>query len=212
MPHNRNHYPLPPLPYPDDALEPVIDAKTVQIHHDGHEASYFDGLDEALTSLERSREGGKIEDRIRRRMRLSLGRAIAFNGAGAILHVLYWENLAAPGKGGNPSKALHDLIEWEFGNANQFIEEFTDIAMAIQGSGWAVLCWSPEFQRLFILPVERHENNWIPGVVPLLVVDVWEHAYYLKYQNKRGDYVKAIWQSINWPVVSKRLAAARRTA
>lgn len=209
---NRNHYALPPLPYPDDALEPVIDGRTVNIHHTGHEESYYKGLEEALDSLERSRSAGKVEDRTRRRMRLSLGQAIAFNGAGAILHHLYWENLAKPGQGGNPSKAVHDMIEWEFGSAREFIEEFSDIAISIPGSGWAVLVWSPEFQRLFILPIQNHQDNWIPGAVPLLVVDVWEHAYYLKYQNKRADYVRELWQSINWGVVSRRFAAARRTA
>lgn len=208
---NRNRYPLPPLPYPLEALEPVVDAATVEVHHKGHEASYYDGLEEALDSLERGRSGGKIDDKVRRRMRLSIARNIAFNGAGAILHHLYWENLASPGQGGNPSRALHEMIEWEFGSSKQFIEEFTDVALAIQGSGWAVLVWSPEFQRLFILPIENHENRWIPNVVPLLVIDVWEHAYYLQHRNKRADYMKAIWQSVNWPVVSKRFAAARRT-
>jgi Fe-Mn family superoxide dismutase len=102
------------------------------------------------------------------------------------------------------------MIEWEYGSAKNFIEEFSDVAIAIPGSGWAVLVWSPEFQRLFILPIQNHQDNWIPGVVPLLVVDVWEHAYYLKYQNKRADYVRELWQSINWSVVSRRFATARR--
>ena len=207
---NRNRYPLPPLPYAPEVLSPVIGEETVDAHHNGHEASYYGGLEEALDSLEFSRQGGKIDDKTRRRMRLSIGRAIAYNAGGAILHHLYWENLAAPGQGGNPSKALHDMIEWEFGNAKQFIEEFTDIALAIPGSGWAILFWSPEFQRMFILPVEKHENNLLINAVPLLIIDVWEHAYYLQHKNKRADYVKSIWQSINWPVVSKRYTAVRK--
>ena len=210
MPSNR--YPLPPLPYEESALEPIIDARTVNIHHTGHEKSYYDGLEEALDSLDRGRQGGKIEDRIRRRMRLSIARSIAYNGAGAILHHLYWENLAPSGQGGNPSKALHDQITQDFGSAKQFIEEFSDIANAIPGSGWSVLVYSPEFERLFILPIENHENRWIPGAVPLLVVDVWEHAYYLKHTNKRNDYVREIWPIINWAVVSRRFATARRGA
>jgi Fe-Mn family superoxide dismutase len=211
MSHIRNLYPLPPLPYPDDALEPVLDARTVNIHHTGHEASYYTGLEEALDSLERGRSGGKIDDRVRRRMRLSLANSISFNGAGAILHHLYWENLAKPGAGGNPSKALHEQIEHDFGNAKQFVEEFSDVAIGLQGSGWAVLVWSPEFERLFVLAIENHQNGWIPGCVPLLIVDVWEHAYYLKYQNKRNNYVRDLWQAINWQTVSRRFAAARRS-
>lgn len=204
------NYRAPPLPYPAKTLEPVIDAKTVEIHHNGHEASYYEGLDEALDSLARAREGEKIPDRTRRRMRLSLAHSVAFNGAGALLHKMYWENLCAPGTGSMPSQALHQLIVRDYGSPGGFTEEFSDIATGLQGSGWAVLVWSPDFKRSFILAVENHENGWIPNVVPLLIVDVWEHAYYLKYQNKRADYVKAIWSAINWQVVNNRYAYARR--
>ena len=206
------NFKTPPLPYPSKTLEPVIDQKTVEIHHDDHEAAYYAGLDEALDSITRAREGEKIPDPTRRRMRLSLAQSVSFNGAGAILHHLYWENLAHPGSGGNPSKALHEQIEQDYVNAKQFIEEFSDVAIGLQGSGWAVLVWSPEFQRLFILAIENHQNGWIPGAVPLLIVDVWEHAYYLKYQTKRNHYVRDLWQAINWQVVSRRFAAARRDA
>jgi Fe-Mn family superoxide dismutase len=204
------NYRMPPLPYPATMLEPVIDAKTVDIHHNGHEESYYAGLDEALDSLARAREGEKIPDATRRRMRLSLAQSVAFNGSGAVLHKMYWENLCKPGQGGMPSQALHQLIVRDFGSPQMFMEEFSDIAIATRGSGWAVLAWSPDFQRSFILSIENHQNGWLPNAIPLLVVDVWEHAYYLKYQNKRADYVKAIWGIINWNAVNARYARARR--
>jgi len=204
------NYRMPPLPYPPATLEPVIDAKTVEVHHNGHEASYYEGLDEALDSLSRARDGEKIPDKTRRRMRLSLAQSVAFNGAGALLHKLYWENLCKPGQGGMPSQALHQLIVRDYGSPQAFTEEFSDVANAIRGSGWAVLVWSPDFGRSFILAVENHQNGWIPNSVPLLVVDVWEHAYYLKYLNKRAEYVKALWGAINWNVVNARYAYARR--
>ena len=203
-------YRMPPLPYPTKALEPAIDQKTVDVHHNGHEASYYEGLDEALESLSRAREGEKIPDATRRRMRLSLAHAVAFNGAGAALHKLYFDNLSSPGQGGMPSQALHQLIVQDFGNPQMFMEEFNDVALALRGSGWAVLVWSPDFQRSFLLAIENHQNGWIPNAVPLIVVDVWEHAYYLKYLNKRAEYVKAIWTILNWNVVNARYARARR--
>jgi Fe-Mn family superoxide dismutase len=207
---SQNKYPLPPLPYPEDALEPAIDGKTVGIHHNVHEAGYYDGLEEALDHLESTR-GVQAPAKLRRRMRLGLAQAVAFNGAGAVLHKLYWENLTRQGKGGNPSPELHAQILRDFGSAEQFVEEFSDIANAIRGSGWAVLAWVPWMTRLVVLPVHDHQNEWIPGAHPLLIVDVWEHAYYLKYQAKRADYVKAIWGLINWPVVSQRFARSSLT-
>lgn len=204
------NFKTPPLPYPSKTLEPVIDQKTVEIHHDDHEASYYAGLDEALDSITRAREGEKIPDPTRRRMRLSLAQSVSFNGAGAILHHMYWENLTAPGQGGMPSQALHQLILRDYGTPQMFMEEFSDIAIATRGSGWAALVWSPQFQRSFVLSIENHQNGWVPGCIPLLVVDVWEHAYYLKYQSKRAEYVKAIWRLVNWNVVNARYAAARR--
>jgi Fe-Mn family superoxide dismutase len=208
---SRNRFPLPALPYSDDELEPVIDARTVNIHHTGHEKSYYDGLEEALDHLESTR-GVQAPVKLRRRMRLGLAQAVTFNAAGAILHKLYWENLCREGTGGNPSKALHDQIVADFGTPAQFVEEFSDVANAIRGSGWAILVYSPFFHRLFILPVENHQNEWIPGAVPLLIVDVWEHAYYLKHANKRADYIRDIWRVINWQVVSHRFMVAVRSS
>ena len=206
----KTRYELPPLPYPDDELEPIIDAVTVNIHHTGHENSYYEGLDEALDHLEATRGIKDVPTTMRRRMRLGLAQTVAFNAAGAVLHKLYWDNLCQPGAGGNPSRALHEQIALDFGSAPNFVEEFSDVANAIRGSGWAILVYSPFFRRLFILPVENHENRWIPGVVPLLIVDVWEHAYYLKHQNKRADYIRDIWRAVNWQVVSHRFMQAVR--
>lgn len=208
---SKIRYELPALPYPDEELEPVIDARTVNIHHTGHEASYYAGLDEALSHIESTRGIKDVPVTMRRRMRLGLAQTIAFNAAGAVLHNLYWQNLCQEGSSGKPSKALHDQIVSDFGSPQNFVEEFSDVANAIRGSGWAVLVYSPFFQRMVILPVHDHQNEWIPGAVPLLVVDVWEHAYYLKHANKRADYVRDIWRVINWQVVSHRFMQAVRS-
>jgi Fe-Mn family superoxide dismutase len=208
---SRNKYALPPLPYPDSGLEPILDQRTVDTHHTGHEASYYDGLEEALDHLDSTR-GVQAPQKLRRRMRLSLAQSVAFNASGAILHKLYWENLAPEGRGGRPSARMDEQIVADFGSAAQFVEEFFDVANAIRGSGWAVLVYSAFFERLFILPIHDHQNEWVPSAVPLLIIDVWEHAYYLKHQNKRADYIRDIWRVVNWQVVSQRFDSALRKA
>jgi len=199
---------LPPLPYPPDALEPVLDKAIVQLHHDKHQRGYVEGTNATLSRLEEVRRRG-YRTRARRPMRRALAKNLAYNAAGAILHELYWNNLTYPGRAGFPSTQLQHQIARDFGGLAELVEEMEDVAIATQGSGWSVLAWSPELRELVVLAISNHENGWIPGVVPLLVIDVWEHAYYSQYDNRRGDYVSALWDAVDWNAVSRRYEDAR---
>jgi len=198
-------YKLPLLPYDFKALEPMISAEAMSIHHDKHEASYIKGMNSGFASLDRVRKKGYSVE-ARQGMRHSIGKNNAFNVSGAILHELFWRNIN--GKGTKPSVDFLDQIKRDFGSFNMFMQEFFDVTKNIKGSGWGSLVYSPELCKLIVLPIQNHEDNWIPNSEVLLVIDVWEHAYYLDYQNKRGDYLKKIMHDINWNTVSSRYAQA----
>jgi Fe-Mn family superoxide dismutase len=192
---------LPPLPYDYNALEPYYDEQTVRLHHDAHHKGYVDGLNNAEAKLAEARAAGDFG------LIKHWERELAFHGSGHILHTMFWENMA-PGGGGPASGVIKDQIDKDFGSFELFKKQFTAAAVAVEGSGWAILCWNPVFGRLEILTAEKHQNLTQWGVVPLLVVDVWEHAYYLKYQNKRAVFVEAWWNLINWSDVNRRFAKA----
>ncbi len=194
---------LPPLPYAYNALEPYIDEKTMRIHHDKHHQSYVDGLNKAEKKLAEARKT-KDFDLVKH-----WERELAFNGAGHYLHTIFW-NVMSPQGGGRPTGALLDAIEHSFGSYEAFKEQFTEAANKVEGGGWAILVWSPRSHRLEILTAEKHQNLSQWDVVPLLALDVWEHAYYLKHQNNRADYIKDWWKVVNWPYVSERFNAARK--
>ena len=198
-------YSLPPLPYQAVALSPSLSGETVKLHHDKHEASYIDGMNQAFNTLNRVRKSNYDVD-ARQQMRQSIAKRNAFCISGSILHELYWKNLN--GKGTKPSVEMLNQIKHDFGTLDMFMQEFFDIAKTIPGSGWGVLAYSPELCKLVILPVQKHENMWIPNAKVLMVIDVWEHAYYLDYQNRRGDYLKKMMNQINWDVVSERYKKA----
>jgi len=193
-------YSLPPLPYDYDALEPHLDEMTLRIHHDKHHAGYVKGLNAALEGLEKARKSGDFGS-IR-----SLSRSLAYNGAGHVLHTLYFDNLSPKPK--KPTGALKDAIKAQYGSLDKLVDEFKAASAKVAASGWGLLCHEPMSGRLLILQVEKHENQIIPGVVPVLSIDVWEHAYYVKYQNKRGEYLDNIMQVVDWGVVSDRYNAA----
>jgi len=200
-------YTLPPLPYAADALEPVIDAQTMTLHHDKHHAGYVKGLNAAIAALAAAREGGtssKGLDAIR-----DATDALAFNGSGHALHSVFWTNMKKGG-GGEPKGALGSQIAADFGSFANFQAQFSTASKKVQGSGWGILAFEPLGGRLIVLGAEKHQNLTMFGCVPLLVIDVWEHAYYLKYQNNRGGYVDAFWNVINWENVDGRLAAAKK--
>ena len=187
---------LPNLPYSYDALEPYYDKETVKLHHDIHHKSYVDGLNNAESKLKESREKADFTT-IKH-----WERELAFHGSGHILHTLFWENMK-PGGGESATGALLLCLDKEFGSFDIFKKQFTAAAVAVEGSGWAVLCWNKFFDKPVILQVEKHQNLTQWGVVPLLIVDVWEHAYYLKYQNKRAAFLEAWWNLVNWEDVNK---------
>jgi len=196
---------LPPLPYAYDALEPHIDEQTMRLHHDKHHLGYVNGLNKAEEKLAEARAAGDFA------MVKHWSREAAFHGSGHFLHAIFWPNMAPAGNGGGgaPSGTLAEQINKDFGSFEAFKAHFTAAAGAVEGSGWALLVWQPVGEKLEVLQSEKHHNLTQWGVVPLLVLDVWEHAYYLKYQNNRGAYVNAWWNVVNWSDVAERFKAAR---
>ncbi len=195
-------YELPPLPYAYDALEPHIDEQTMKLHHDLHHKSYVDGLNKALDQLQAARESGDFG------LVKHWEREAAFHGSGHFLHSVFWQNMG-PGMGGEPSGALRSQIEKDLGSYEAFKKQFSAAAGAVEGSGWAMLVWEPNAGQLEVLTAEKHQNLTQWGVRPLLVLDVWEHAYYLRYQNRRPAYVEAWWNVVNWNDVASRFATAK---
>ncbi|BAD39190.1 putative superoxide dismutase [Symbiobacterium thermophilum IAM 14863] len=196
---------LPPLPYPYDALEPYIDAETMRLHHDRHHRSYVEGLNRAERALAEARAAGDWA------LVKHWERELAFNGAGHYLHTLFWESMA-PGAGGEPGGEVLAQIRQDFGDFRRFREQFSKAAENVEGGGWAVWVWAPRANRTEILTAEKHQNLSQWDVVPLLPLDVWEHAYYLKYRNDRAAYIEQWWNVVNWPAVERRLREARRIA
>ncbi len=192
MPHE-----LPALDYDYDALEPHIDGQTMRLHHDIHHAAYVKGLNTAEAKLAEARESKDFS------LVKHWERELAFHGAGHFLHCIFWKNMT-PNGGGKPEGKLLQAIEGNFGSYDSFVAQFKAAAGAVEGSGWALLVKNRMTGRLEILTSEKHQNlsQWV--VEPLLIVDVWEHAYYLKYQNKRPDYVNAFFNVINWKDVQSR--------
>lgn len=188
---------LPPLPYDYDALEPHIDEQTMRLHHDKHHLGYVNGLNKAEQKLAEARESGDFASV------KHWERELAFHGAGHFLHCVFWENMG-PNGGGEPSGALADAINAKFGSFDAFMKQFKAAGGAVEGSGWVLLVKNNSTGDLEILTAEKHQNltQWV--VTPLLVCDVWEHAYYLKYQNQRGAYLEAFANVINWEDVAKR--------
>jgi Fe-Mn family superoxide dismutase len=190
---------LPPLPYASDALEPHYDKQTVELHHGKHHLAYVNGLNAALDKLAAARAAGDHA------LVKHLSREVAFHGGGHILHSIFWTNLT-PGGGGEPAGALAAAIVESFGSFAAFDKQMRAATNAVEGSGWGVLAASPSGD-LAIFQVEKHQNQVLPGWRPILVIDVWEHAYYLKYQNRRPEWVDAAMNHlVNWSDVAKRFA------
>jgi Fe-Mn family superoxide dismutase len=196
---------LPPLPYANDALEPHIDARTMEIHHDKHHQAYVNNLNAAI---EKAPElAGKSLDDLMRGINAvpeSVRAAVRNNGGGHWNHTMFWEIMSA-GKGGEPSGKLADAIKSAFGDFSKFKEQFAAAGTGRFGSGWAWLL--NDGGKLSITSTPNQDNPLMDGKTPILGLDVWEHAYYLKYQNKRPDYIAAWWNVVNWDAVSKRFGA-----
>jgi len=193
-------YKLPELPYATDALEPLYDKITLALHHGKHHAGYVRGANGALDALAAARKAGDY-GQIK-----ALCRALAFHGSGHVLHCLFWRSMS-PG-GAKVPETLAKAMTDEFGSVEACQAHFAAATKAVEGSGWGVLAYEPTSGKLMVLQAEKHQNLTVWGAAPLLVCDVWEHAYYLKYQNRRADWVDAFMKLANWPFAAARLAAA----
>lgn len=197
-----NFYELPDLRYDPAALEPHLSARIVELHHDKHHAAYVKGANTALEQLHDARESedlGRIT---------VLEKDLAFHVSGHVLHSLYWTNLSPEG-GGEPEGLLAEMVDATFGSFARLRQQLTAAAATVQGSGWGVLAWEPTARRLVVQQVYDHQGNHAQGAVPLLAIDAWEHAFYLQYENRKGDYLDAIWNIIDWSDVAERLREAR---
>lgn len=197
-------YQLPPLPYDFNALEPVISAEIMTLHYTKHHQGYVNNLNKALEQYHEAESKGDLPAMI------ALESAIKFNGGGNINHSIFWTNLAPQKSGGGkpPSGNLAESLNKQWGSLDKFIEQFSGKAVGIQGSGWAWLGWCKVNKRLTIATCDNQDPLSTKGLIPLLGIDVWEHAYYLQYKNVRADYVKNIWGVVNWKNVEERFAAA----
>lgn len=194
-------YELPRLEYNYDALAPVISADLLRLHHDKHHAAYVKGANTILEKMDKARVDKTDFDT------RATFKELSFHIGGHLLHSLFWENLAPSGKGGGgqPSGTIAQVIEKEFGTFEQFKKLFSQTATSTEGSGWAALTFCKKTGRPIIMQVEKHNTNVYPMFRILMVLDVWEHAYYLDYQNDRGKFVEAFWTIVNWSEVNKRL-------
>jgi Fe-Mn family superoxide dismutase len=193
-------YVLPKLLYGYKDLAPYISEEQLRIHYEKHHQAYVNGANAILQKLDKSRKEGTDLD-----MKATL-KELSFNIGGHLLHSIFWGNLAPAGKGGGkPSGSLGDAIEKEFGSFERFKKEFTQAATSVEGSGWAALAFCRRTKRPIIMQIEKHNTNVYPMFRILMVLDVFEHAYYLDYKNDRGKFVEAFWNIVNWDAVNKRL-------
>lgn len=192
-------YALPKLSYSYGDLAPHISEQQLMIHHQKHHQAYVNGANAILERLDKARQDGADVD-----VKATL-KDFSFQIGGHVLHSLFWENLA-PKAGGAPKGKIAELISQEFGSFERFKKEFTQAAMSVEGSGWAALTFCRKTNRPIIMQIEKHNTNVYPGFSILLVLDVFEHAYYLDYKNERAKFVEAFWNIVNWDAVNKRLS------
>ena len=195
-------YTLPDLPYDYAALEPHISGRIMQLHHDKHHAAYVTGANTALAKLAEARESGNLDA-------VNLHeKNLAFNLGGHVNHSVFWANLSPDG-GDKPIGELAAAIDEFFGSFEGFQKHFTAAAAGVQGSGWSILAWDSIGARLVVAQLYDQQSNIAMGLVPVVMLDVWEHAYYLDYLNVRADYIKAWWNIVNWADAAARFTRAR---
>lgn len=195
-------YTLPDLPYDYAALEPHISGRIMELHHDKHHANYVGGANTALEKLEAARESGDFAA-------INLyEKNLAFNLGGHTNHTIFWQNMTPDGQG-RPEGELASAIDEFFGSFEKFQAQFAAAALGLQGSGWGVLAWDALAGRLATFQLTDQQGNIPVATVPLLMLDMWEHAFYLDYQNVKGDYVKAWWNVVNWADVAARFERTR---
>ena len=205
MPAARGRIKLPPLPYGYADLEPFLNVQTMKLHHDIHHAGYVKAANAAVAELESIRRtGGDAIKQVR-----AVTDTLAFALSGHVLHTLFWDSMKRDGGGDPPAQSdTGKMIQRDFGSFDAFRANLAAAAAQVHGSGWAVLAYEPTAQRLLVLEAEKHQNGSVWGAVPLLALDVWEHAYYLQYQNRRTEFIKAFMELINWESVEQRLQTA----
>jgi len=192
---------LPKLPYDYTALAPYISEQQLKLHHDKHHQAYVNGANAIFEKLDKTRTENTDADM------KALMKELSFNVGGHLLHTTFWENMAPAGKGGGkPGGAVADMIDMGFGSFERFKKEFTMAATSTEGSGWAALAIHPCIGRPLIMQIEKHNVNVYPTFNILMVLDVWEHAYYLDYKNERPKFVEAFWNLVNWDQVNKNLS------
>ena len=196
-------YVLPDLPYDYAALEPHISGRIMELHHDKHHATYVAGANTALEKLAEARTSGDLT------YINQLEKNLAFNLGGHVNHSVFWTNMSPDG-GDKPTGELAAAIDEFFGSFDGFQAHFTAAATGLQGSGWAVLGWDPLGSRLLIHQLFDQQGNTVLGTIPVLQLDMWEHAFYLDYFNVKADYVKAWWNIVNWENAAQRFQAARQ--
>lgn len=197
-------YTLPNLPYDYAALEPVISKEIMELHHKKHHQGYVNNLNAALEKYKAAEQAELVDQMIK------LQSAIKFNGGGYVNHCLFWENLAPVGQGGAPEGTLLEAINRDFGSFENLKTRLSEESAAVQGSGWGWLGLHPLNKTLVIATTQNQDPLATLGLVPLLGIDVWEHAYYLQYKNVRPDYVKAIFDVINWKKVAERFEVSSK--
>ncbi|MDD4358566.1 MAG: superoxide dismutase [Candidatus Pacebacteria bacterium] len=198
-------YTLPLLPYDYKALAPYMSEEQIRIHHDKHHLSYVKGANLILEKLENARKRGE---------ELDMGailKKLSFNVGGNSLHSLFWQNMAPAnnGGGGEPTNMLMQKINEEFQSFNRFKKEFTESTMSIEGSGWSALSYDKELDRLLITHIQIHNKNIYPTFPILMVLDFWEHAYYIDYKSEKAKFIEAFWNIVNWEEVNRRFEKAR---
>jgi Fe-Mn family superoxide dismutase len=196
MPDVRQ-YTLPELPYGYRDLEPTYSSEMLELHHDKHHRAYVDGVEKALAALadvRDSRDYGKINQ---------LQKDLAFNLSGHVLHSIFWCNMSPDG-GSSPSGGLANAIDEAFGGTDALREQLSQAATGIQGSGWGALCFEPMSGRLIVEQIYDHQSNLSNASIPLLVLDMWEHAYYLQYKNDKSQWVEGFWDLVDWTDVGRR--------
>jgi Fe-Mn family superoxide dismutase len=199
-------YQLPDLPYDYSALEPNYSARQVELHHDKHHAAYVKGANDTLEALEKFRAAGASDQAQLR----GLERALAFNVSGHLLHSMFWPSMSPDG-GGEPEGDLKAAIEDAFGSVDALRTQLGLATTTVFGSGWGALVWEPLAGKLVVEQIYDHQGNMSPGNVPLLVIDGWEHAFYLQFENRKDEWIQSFWKVANWERVAARLEHARST-
>jgi Fe-Mn family superoxide dismutase len=195
----NNYLELLPLPYSPDELEPFISRQQLSLHHDKHHAAYVNKANDLLRQIEATRQDGDDFDFN------SIAKKMSFNFSGDTLHNLFWRNLQKSVWENRPYDKVISEIEANFGSFERFQSEFTELAISIEGSGWAALAFEAKTRRLILLVIQNHNLNYLASANFLLVLDMWEHAYYLDYKSDKSKYANNFWQLVNWKTVSERL-------